>query len=68
MKQYSIAFVISRLTIAGDVLFIFWILFNGMDSGWQATGRQWAVYITLVLLLGLSGVLIYSYSNKQLKR
>ncbi|HXR50272.1 MAG TPA: hypothetical protein VN778_04580 [Verrucomicrobiae bacterium] len=63
MNSVSARIVLVKLLIAGDVLFILWILYNGMDSGWQATPLQLVVYIALIALLSLSSIFLYSYSK-----
>jgi len=63
MNHIDIRLTLVRSVIAGDVLFILWILYNGMDSGWTATPRQWVVYIALIALLSVSGVLLHLYSK-----
>lgn len=44
--------------IAGDVLFVLWILRNGIDEGFSATPAQVASYVGLVVLLALNAVLL----------
>lgn len=46
--------------VAGDVLFIAWVLFNGMDEGWRATPVQLASYVALIALLVLNAALLVS--------
>ena len=43
---------------AGNALFIFWVLFNAMDSGFHGTGPEKASAVGLILLLSLNIVLI----------
>lgn len=39
------------LAIAGNALFILWVIFNAMDSGWKGTLPQIFSSIILVVLL-----------------
>ena len=44
--------------ILGNVLFILWITYNGIDEGFRGTPVQVASYIALVALLLLNIVLL----------
>jgi hypothetical protein len=44
--------------IVGDVVFVLWILRNGIDEGFSAPPVQMASYVGLVVLLGLNAVLL----------
>lgn len=47
------------LVLFGNLIFILWMFYNGMDEGWRgATGPEIASYIGLTLLLILNSVLI----------
>ncbi|WP_225730294.1 MULTISPECIES: hypothetical protein [unclassified Nocardia] len=46
------------LAIAGSALFILWILYNGMDSGWVGTTPEIVSYIAIIALLSLNIVLL----------
>ncbi|QIS20956.1 hypothetical protein [Nocardia terpenica] len=41
-------------SIAGSALFILWILYNGMDSGWTGTRPEIVSYIAIMTLLALN--------------
>ncbi len=47
---------LSHAAIAGDVLFILWMTFNGIDEGFSGTPMQAASYVglTAVLLLNIA--------------
>jgi hypothetical protein len=48
------------LVIIGNVLFILWILYNGIDEGFKgATLAQAASYISLITLLILNIILLF---------
>jgi hypothetical protein len=43
----------------GNVLLILWMLYNGMDEGWNASPVQIASYVFLFLLLALNSALLW---------
>lgn len=47
------------VAILGNVLLALWLLYNGVDDGFQATPIQLASYIFLWLLLALNSYLLY---------
>ena len=46
--------------IAGDVVFVLWIVRNGIDEGFSATPVQAVSYVGLIVLLALNAVLLAS--------
>ena len=46
------------VAIAGNSLFILWVLLNAMDSGFQGTAPEKVSFVGLILLLSLNIVLI----------
>ena len=44
--------------IAGNILLVLWVTFNGIDEGFKGTIYQKLSYIGLVLLLVLNSVLL----------
>lgn len=44
--------------VAGNILFILWILYNGINEGFQGTLIQKVVYITLMGLLATNAFLL----------
>ena len=48
-----------KLAIAGNLLFILWVAFNAMDSGFSGTNPEIASFIGLILLMSLNIVLLY---------
>ena len=44
--------------IAGNVLFVLWLTYNGIDEGFKGTLYQIMSYIGLTLLLALNTVLL----------
>jgi hypothetical protein len=47
------------LAVAGNSLFILWLLYNGMDEGWRGSPYQIVSYIALVFLLLLNSALLF---------
>lgn len=50
---------LKNLAVLGDILFLLWIWYNGLDEGFRATPVQWAAYLGLTALLILNCVLIF---------
>ncbi len=47
------------IAIAGNVLFILWLLYNGIDKGFKATNAQLVSYVTLISLLILNIFIVW---------
>ena len=58
MKNISIYNLFKYLAIAGNVLFILWVTYNGIDEGFSGTLVEKVSYVGLMLLLVLNTVLI----------
>ena len=58
MKNITLSTFFKYLAIAGNVLFILWVTYNGIDEGFSGTRVQIASYVGLMLLLVLNTVLI----------
>ena len=58
MKNINLYDVFKYLAVAGNVLFILWVTYNGIDEGFRGTIYQILSYIGLVGLLVLNTVLI----------
>ncbi|HEY5220621.1 MAG TPA: LPXTG cell wall anchor domain-containing protein [Candidatus Paceibacterota bacterium] len=51
--------VLTYLIICGNILFVLWMVYNGIDEGFTgSTGPQIASYIGLTLLLILNSALL----------
>jgi hypothetical protein len=48
------------LAVTGNILFILWLLYNGIDEGFRASAYQLMSYIGLTLLLLLNSVLLFT--------
>ena len=58
MKNISLYHLFKCLAVAGNVLFILWVTYNGIDEGFRGTLVQKVSYVGLMLLLALNTVLI----------
>jgi len=58
MKNSGIYDLFKYLAVAGNVLFILWVTYNGIDEGFRGTLVEKASYIGLMLLLVLDTILI----------
>ena len=63
MKNLTLSTLLKYLAVAGNVLFILWITYNGIDEGFQGTLVQKTSYIALMLLLLLDTILILKRSS-----
>lgn len=50
--------LVIKFVIAGNILFILWITYNGIDSGFSGTIIQKLSYVSLVTLLTLSSIFL----------
>src|SRR5260370_4878077 len=46
--------------IAGFIIFLLWIIYNGIDEGFKATPREMLGYILVLMLLALNAALLSS--------
>jgi hypothetical protein len=63
MKNISLTTLFKYLAIAGNVLFILWVTYNGIDEGFSGTLVQKVSYVGLMMLLSLNTVLILRKGN-----
>jgi len=65
MNQDSAVYHLLRyIAVAGNVLFFLWILYNGIDEGFQGTRIEIVSYIGLMILLLINAFLIYRCQRK----
>ncbi|MBS4056341.1 MAG: hypothetical protein KKD74_06925 [Bacteroidetes bacterium] len=50
--------LLSMATVAGNILFILWILYNGANEGFQGTSPEKISYISIMSLLAINTYLI----------
>lgn len=55
--------LIQFIAIAGNVIFFFWILYNGINEGFQGTRIEIVSYIGLMILLLVNVFLLYGKKN-----
>ncbi len=59
MNYYINMKYLTYLALAGNILFILWMLYNGINEGFAgATGPEMASYLGLTVLLVLNSVFI----------
>ena len=56
-----------NIALAGNILFVLWLLRNGINEGFQGTIYQIISYISLTLLLGLNSILHFHHSKRARK-
>ncbi len=60
MKTLPVYRPLRLLVVLGNVLFVLWITYNGIDEGFSGTLVQKASYISLMLLLLVNSVLLFA--------
>lgn len=59
LANFALVYKLFRyLAISGNVIFILWITYNGIDEGFRGTVYQIISYIGLVFLLSLNIILL----------
>jgi hypothetical protein len=58
VEKISVGKVLQAIAFGGNLFFILWIVYNGIDEGFQGSIYQILSYIGLVLLLILNSVLV----------
>ena len=64
MENSNIYNLFRYIAITGNVIFVLWILYNGINEGFQGTPLEIVSYIGLMILLFLNAFLIYSRQRK----
>ena len=59
--------LLSWLAIAGNILFVLWILYNGINESFQGTMIEKISYITLMGLLTVNALLLIRKNRKHSK-
>jgi hypothetical protein len=65
-SERFIAFL-KYVAIAGNIIFILWILYNGFNEGFKATVPEMVSYLGLILLLGLNCFLLSLKKRRQIR-
>ena len=58
---------LSWLAIAGNILFVLWILYNGIKESFQGTTIEKISYITLMGLLAVNALLLIRKNRRRSK-
>ena len=66
MRKSEMYNLLGFMAIAGNIIFILWMTYNGIDERFQGnpTGPEIASYIGLTILLILNSFLIYNFKRK----
>jgi len=59
--------LLSWLAIAGNILFVLWILYNGINESFQGTTIEKISYITLMGLLAVNALLLIRKNRQHSK-
>jgi hypothetical protein len=59
--------IIIGAAVAGNILFILWILFNGINEGFQGTIIEKISYISLMGLMAVNAFLLIRNQRQQKK-
>ena len=59
MKNIGIYNLLKYAAIAGSIIYVLWILVNGITEGFRGTIVEVVSYIGLILLLSLNIILLY---------
>ncbi len=57
--------LLSWLAIAGNILFVLWILYNGINENFQGTTIEKISYITIMGLLAVNAFLLIRKTRNQ---
>ena len=66
-ENSTIIELLSWLAIAGNILFVLWILYNGIKENFQGTTIEKISYITLMGLLSVNALLLIRNNRKHSK-
>jgi hypothetical protein len=61
LQMYRSLFFIA---ISGNIIFVLWVLLNGINEGFSGTPPEIVSYIGLMLLLTLNTFLLFKYQKK----
>ena len=59
--------LLSFATVAGDILFVLWVLYNGINEGFKGTTIEKLSYFTLSVLLMVNAFIIIRTYRHQSK-
>jgi hypothetical protein len=62
-SRHKIFVSLRYITLAGNIIFVLWIIRNGINEGFKATLIEKVSISGLILLLMLNSLLIYSFGK-----
>jgi hypothetical protein len=65
MQNKNLIFLMRFAAISGNVLFILWVTYNGINEGFRGTLPEKISYIGLMSLLALNSYLIVTGSKQK---
>ena len=63
-EKSPITKLLSWFAIAGNILFVLWILYNGINESFQGTTIEKISYLTLIGLLAVNAFLLLRKTRK----
>lgn len=57
--------LVSKTAIAGNLVFVFWILYNGINEGFAGTTIEKISYASLMTLLIVNAILLFKKSGQE---
>ncbi|WP_259066323.1 hypothetical protein HDF24_22205 [Mucilaginibacter sp. X4EP1] len=67
MDENQLLHIIRYATISGNILIIFWVLFNAMDEGFKGTLPEKISFVVVISLLATNTWLLLNKSKNQQK-
>ncbi|MDI1353301.1 MAG: hypothetical protein PSX36_00190 [bacterium] len=61
-EKHTVAGFFKTFAILCNILFFFWILYNGIHENFSGTRIEIISYVALMMLLGLNAFLLYKKS------
>jgi hypothetical protein len=57
-QKSSLIALLTSAVIAGNILFVLWILYNGINEHFQGTMVEKLAYVSLMILLSVNAILL----------
>jgi len=64
-EKFSLTALLSLTAIAGNIFFTLWILYNGINEGFQGTTIEKLSYVTIMGLLVVNAFLLIRNRRQQ---
>jgi hypothetical protein len=65
MWKKELIYLLKFAAVAGNILFILWILYNGINEGFEGTLLEKLSFVGLMILLALNSILLLNAGSKQ---